>query len=797
MRSLKHFCACALLILAACSKDKTEVNKTMLALNLQSGGSVSSDTADDLYPQLVQPGNGTITLFFVSNRPTGSGCSATAYCIFVSQSVTGYSDGNAALPKFTDPVALNVAAAAVTSTNAQGIAAFYDGTVPGYRIVYSDNTNAVRLATLPAANILTGTLQAAAAAETGPSGARTGVVNGAINLGGMFYVLGDGGATQKKIQTATAGDAGTQACAISDNCRWITYIRSAGANGLDFLHISTDGLLYRSSGGQSRAAESFNKTLAKGGLKLTGLSSLGHGNSDLLLVSGNTGGQNDLYVLNTPIKTAVTVAGAPPPVGVAGAAPAPPQFHTFAGTAAGTDVGRGVAVTSDGGLAVVSTINADPGNFGGLTPLIAWLAAGTNLWVKKYSASGTLQWHTLLGSGSIMSAYTGIVKSSDGAIIIAASSTADVASLAGAGAPLSAFPGAPNSFWTIKLTNAGAVTWHTFGSQNDFTGTAGSPIVATNDGGAIVCGQGGVSSATLHGVTAIRANWISTWGDFHTIRYNSNGTVNWHTHAGANDANGAGATGCAFLQDGGVVVAGYVRSSSTGGTMFTQTPTPPAVLIEYAGPASAYHGYIIKYNATGGVVWHTFTGSTSYSSSLDVIELSDTSIIYSGYVDTAANGFGGLTPIQAYTTGAGNTRLAKLNSSGVPQWVTYVGESGLARVIKSSTGFYMALQQNSNHSIATGFVSNPIAAYTASGTNDIRVLSYNSAGTVLWHTYVGGAGIQNFTGGFALGASDEIYVTGDAVSGTTFGSQTALSAHTAGGTSDTWLFKMPSTGVVP
>ena len=126
--------------------------------------------------------------------------------------------------------------------------------------------------------------------------------------------------------------------------------------------------------------------------------------------------------------------------------------------------------------------------------------------------------------------------------------------------------------------------------------------------------------------------------------------LEWHTFLGSPYMDAGRAV--AVDRAGNLYVAGY--SSSSWGT-----PIDP-----YAGDLDAF---VAKIDNSGVLQWNTFLGSANYDTGDAIVLDGDGNVYVVGY-SSAAWG----TPLTPYA-GGGDAFLAKLNSSGVIQWHTFLG----------------------------------------------------------------------------------------------------------------------------
>ena len=160
-------------------------------------------------------------------------------------------------------------------------------------------------------------------------------------------------------------------------------------------------------------------------------------------------------------------------------------------------------------------------------------AGGSDAWVLKLNADGTVAWQKTYG-GSNDDRADSIQQTADGGYIVAGSTSSS-----GAGG---------SDAWILKLNADGTVAWQkTYGGSND---DRADSIQQTADGGYIVAGS--TSSSGAGGSDA----WV--------LKLNAGGTVAWQkTYGGSNDDR---AESIQQTADGGFIVAGSTSSFGAGGS---------------------------------------------------------------------------------------------------------------------------------------------------------------------------------------------------------------------------------------
>jgi len=163
--------------------------------------------------------------------------------------------------------------------------------------------------------------------------------------------------------------------------------------------------------------------------------------------------------------------------------------------------------------------------------------------------------------------------------------------------------------------------------------------------------------------------------------------------------------------------------------------------------------FAAKLDGNGTLIWMTFLGGSNSDYAYAIAADGGGNVIVAGQTYSAWG-----SPVRAYTA-ACDGFVAKLTSSGALTWNTFLGGSGndyihYGLALDASGGIFVA------GTSATSW-GTPVRAYTAS--DDAFVVKLDTAGNVLWNTFLGGSG-SDYGMDIALDAGGGIYLagTGDA-----------------------------------
>jgi hypothetical protein len=331
------------------------------------------------------------------------------------------------------------------------------------------------------------------------------------------------------------------------------------------------------------------------------------------------------------------------------------------------------------------------------------------------------------------------------------------------------FSGANNSYhggafgdaFVAKINSSGVLLWATYlgGSSSDY----GHGIAVDAAGNALVTGY--TDSSDFAGANNSYHGGAFDGGDAFVAKINSSGFLQWATYLGGS----LGDYGNAITVDaaGSSLVTGYTSSN------------------DFAGIINHDNIFLAKIDSSGALHWVTFFGSGSTISGNGIVVDSAGSVLVTGEISSV------------FLTGATNTRhggldafVAKINSSGVLLWATYLGGSS------SDYGDGIAVDAAGN-ALVTGYTDSSDFAGAnnsyhggAFDGGDAFVAKINSSGTLQWATYLGGSH-NDYGKDIVVEAAGSALVTGYNYSTDFVGT-----TNTHHGDSDAFVAKIGSSGVL-
>jgi PKD repeat protein len=175
---------------------------------------------------------------------------------------------------------------------------------------------------------------------------------------------------------------------------------------------------------------------------------------------------------------------------------------------------------------------------------------GSDYWVVKLSATGTIEWQNTIG-GSSTDYLQSIKQTTDGGYILGGSSNSGIS-----GDKTEANQGSSSyyDYWVVKLSTTGAIEWQNTigGSSSDYL----QSIQQTTDGGYIL---GGYSASGISGDKTEASQGNS---DYWVVKLSATGTIEWQNTIGGSSLD--------YLQsiqqttDGGYILGGYSYSGISG-----------------------------------------------------------------------------------------------------------------------------------------------------------------------------------------------------------------------------------------
>jgi uncharacterized delta-60 repeat protein len=338
----------------------------------------------------------------------------------------------------------------------------------------------------------------------------------------------------------------------------------------------------------------------------------------------------------------------------------------------GTDEGQGIAVLSDGSVALTGYFTGTA-TFGqgdaNETSLIS--AEYEDIFVACYNADGTLAWAKRAGGTSLYDEGEALVALSDGSLVVtgAFGGTATFGEGEANETDLTAGATATDlGLFVARYDADGAVVWAK-GTRD----AKGLGIAALTDDSAAVTGYFGYfsfSSTTTFGQGEPNETDLTALsnGDIFVARYNPDGTLGWVKSAGGTEQDQG--FGVAALSDGSLVATGFFCQTATFGD-----GEPNETTLVSAGSRDIF---IARHSADGSLVWAKRAGGgggTSGDWGFDIAAFLDDSVALTGFFhQTATFGEGEANQTSLTATGPEELFLARYGSDGSLGWA--IGAAG-------------------------------------------------------------------------------------------------------------------------
>jgi hypothetical protein len=425
-------------------------------------------------------------------------------------------------------------------------------------------------------------------------------------------------------------------------------------------------------------------------------------------------------------------------------------FWAQAGSGSNSEEAKDVATDNLGNVYITGTFESSSITFGSIT-LTA--TSGTNLFVVKYDAAGTVQWaKTATG---IAEGY-GITTDAAGDILVSGY-----------------FDGSSTTFSGITLTNQGGgdafiLKYDTDGniiwaeSIGGVENTEYAYDITTDLANAVYI-TGRYTSSSLTIGSTVLTNQGTSGPDIFIAKFDSSGNPLWADGPGGNFTDIANSIACD--DNANVYITGSFSSDAVtfGSTTLTGQGT------------GATSMFVAKYDSTGAAVWANKT--ESYLGEVFAKEITSDGLCT--YVQGEFHGesitFGSDVLMNA-ATGSPDIFIIKLNPNGNAIWAkahtgNYSDYSG--GLSTDAAGNIYAIGNFTSTSLDVSS-DTTINNASFSSYNNAYITKYDSTGTNQWAQVVGS--VHTHGRAIAAGPGSDVYFTGDFLTSASFGSTTLTAA---------------------
>ena len=398
------------------------------------------------------------------------------------------------------------------------------------------------------------------------------------------------------------------------------------------------------------------------------------------------------------------------------------QWHTFYGSnivgAAGTD--RAYAVTFDtGGNTYTTGMSESNWTDPGIPAPLHAHSGVTNVFILKLNNAGVYQWHTFFGGADVCYGFDITIDTGNNLYVTGFSNSTWNGPLAEP--PLNPYSGSTRDFFVLKLNSAGVYQWHTFfGGANT---NEGSGIACDNVNNVYVSGfsdngwNGPLAEPPINGHAGGR--------DLFILKLDPAGAYQWHTFHGSagndesfnidTDANNS------------VVAGGYSDAAWNG-------PGAQPPLHPHSGGKDSL---VLKLDSAGAYQWHTFYGSAASDEARGIRTDPTGNVYACGNSSGTWQGDGGTDPLHAYSGSADHMILKLNASGVYLWHTFYGtnADNDYANdlVLDVNNDVYIAGRSYGTWQGDGG--EEPLHAF--SGFRDIAVMKLDTNGGYEWHTFYG------------------------------------------------------------
>lgn len=217
-----------------------------------------------------------------------------------------------------------------------------------------------------------------------------------------------------------------------------------------------------------------------------------------------------------------------------------------------------------------------------------------------------------------------------------------------------------------------------------------------------------------------------TYGSCYLLKQNSSGTVLWSKVINASGSSIVSCGGICTDKNGFVYVTGDFQGTITFGTT-TLT-------------ANGQDFFLVKYDASGNVIWAKNTGTYTSAYGYDVTADKVGNVYVSGVFVTGTMVFGSTTLNNTSAVGGSDVYLAKYNSSGTVVWANTAGGPNIETpesISADSLGNVYIIGQyfGSSMSFGSTTLNNSV---TNNSSCDIFMAKYDVSGALSWAKSAGG-----------------------------------------------------------
>jgi len=302
----------------------------------------------------------------------------------------------------------------------------------------------------------------------------------------------------------------------------------------------------------------------------------------------------------------------------------------------GFDFFDAISNTIDSGYIAVGGAGGGNGDISGFH------GGGEDLWVVKFTKTGTVSWNKVYGGAGYEIGFDLVPTTDNGCYIMALADSND--------GDVSGFHGGIEDGWLVRLNDTGGIVWaKTYGGSGDDKALS---ITKTPSGNYILAGYSNSSDGDI-------ANSHGGY-DYWAISVDDTGRLLWKNCYGRTHDDVAFSNAAPF--DGGAIIGGYASLSDR----------------EVTGNHGMADYWVVKVNDTGAIVWEQSFGGSLGDSVYAVIQTADSGFALTG---TTASSNGDVTANHGHS----DLWTVKLNKSATTS-VNLIAANNAIQVYPTLTG---------------------------------------------------------------------------------------------------------------
>ena len=409
---------------------------------------------------------------------------------------------------------------------------------------------------------------------------------------------------------------------------------------------------------------------------------------------------------------------------------------------------KDIAHDAQGNVYMTGMFNSTSIKFGNVT--LNNSDSGSNVFVAKYSPSGSVLWAKSFNSGNIDDSW-GVATDANGNVYITGKFFA--ASMTFGGFTLTNTAG-HYCIFVVKLDADGNVIWANKGNGS-VVYLEVEDIAVDGENNVIITGYHASGTITFNDITLPTAGNANLY----IVKYNEDGEVLWATHQTQTSQNRADSVD--VDADGNIYITGFYTSAGLYGLPQSN---------------SGANAYVAKYDPSGNFLWAA--GSTAPGTgdvySYDIHVTNNGKVVITGSFNTGTVQFGDT--LLTVTPGGFNDDVfvAQYSATGEFEWAKRTGGS------KNDRGYKLASDASGNVYVNGFFESQDMAFGGVALTKDDNyskwsfVAKYDSSGNEGWAKKMEETTTFSTSpnGGLTIDATGNIYVAGGAYDDSVFGNIT-------------------------